>query len=167
MNAIDKVIGYFSPERGYRRAQYRAATQVFAYDGAKSGRRTDGWIAAGGDANSEVGASLTALRKLREPNYAVQWTAPKFESVDPLKDAMAELKKIRTGTLTLTEAIAQNGYDPEKQLLEIQRVNALLDEYEIILDCDPRNVNDSRATRGAPVISRGVRKNVKRWHLHR
>jgi capsid protein len=115
MNAIDKVIGYFSPERGYRRAQYRAATQVFAYDGAKSGRRTDGWIAAGGDANSEVGASLTALRKLREPNYAVQWTAPKFESVDPLKDAMAELKKIRTGTLTLTEAIAQNGYDPEKQ----------------------------------------------------
>jgi hypothetical protein len=55
---------------------------------------------------------------------------------------MAELKKIRTGTLTLTEAIAQNGYDPEKQLLEIQRVNALLDEYEIILDCDPRHVND-------------------------
>ena len=55
---------------------------------------------------------------------------------------MAELKKIRTGTLTLPEAIAQNGYDPEKQLLEIQRVNALLDEYQIILDCDPRNVND-------------------------
>ena len=53
MNAIDRMIGYFSPERGYRRAQYRAATQVFAYDGAKSGRRTDGWIAAGGDANTE------------------------------------------------------------------------------------------------------------------
>ena len=41
---------------------------------------------------------------------------PKFESVDPLKDALAELKRIRTGTLTLSEAIAQNGYDPEKQL---------------------------------------------------
>ena len=53
MIAIDRMIGYFSPERGYRRAQYRAATQVFAYDGAKSGRRTDGWIAAGGDANTE------------------------------------------------------------------------------------------------------------------
>jgi hypothetical protein len=53
MNAIDRMIGYFSPERGYRRAQYRAATQVFAYDGAKSGRRTDSWIAAGGDANTE------------------------------------------------------------------------------------------------------------------
>ena len=86
--------------------------------------------------------TLVLIGKLPEANYSVQWTAPKFESVDPLKDAMAELKKIRTGTLTLTEAIAQNGYDPEKQLLEIQRVNALLDEYEIIVDCDPRHVND-------------------------
>jgi capsid protein len=86
--------------------------------------------------------TLVLIGKLPEANYSVQWTAPKFESVDPLKDAMAELKKIRTGTLTLPEAIAQNGYDPEKQLLEIKRVNELLDEYQIILDCDPRNVND-------------------------
>ena len=64
MNAIDRMIGYFSPERGYRRAQYRAATEVFAYDGAKSGRRTDGWIAAGGDANTEVGAGLVAITAL-------------------------------------------------------------------------------------------------------
>ena len=55
---------------------------------------------------------------------------------------VAELKRIRTGTLTLSEAIAQNGYDPEKQLQEIKRMNDLLDSLEIILDCDPRNVND-------------------------
>jgi capsid protein len=55
---------------------------------------------------------------------------------------MAELKRIRTGTLTLSEAIAQNGYDPEKQLQEIKRMNDLLDELQIILDCDPRKVND-------------------------
>jgi hypothetical protein len=55
---------------------------------------------------------------------------------------MAELKRIRTGTLTLSEAIAQNGYDPEKQLQEIRRMNDLLDELQIILDCDPRRVND-------------------------
>src|SRR5512140_2677989 len=77
MNAIDKVIGYFAPERAYRRARFRAATEVFAYDGAKSGRRTDGWIAPGGDANSEVGASLQALRNrsrdlLRNNPYAAK-----------------------------------------------------------------------------------------------
>jgi lambda family phage portal protein len=86
--------------------------------------------------------TLVFIGKIPEANYGVQWTAPKFESVDPLKDAMAELKRIRTGTLTLSEAIAQNGYDPEKQLQEIQRMNELLDELQIILDCDPRKVND-------------------------
>jgi lambda family phage portal protein len=75
MNALDKVIGYFSPERAYRRARFRAAAETFAYDGAKSGRRTDGWMAAGGDANTEVGASLINLRNrsrdlLRNNPYA-------------------------------------------------------------------------------------------------
>ena len=75
MNALDKLIGYFSPERAYRRARFRAATETFAYDGAKSGRRTDGWVAAGGDANSEIGASLISLRNrsrdlLRNNPYA-------------------------------------------------------------------------------------------------
>jgi lambda family phage portal protein len=86
--------------------------------------------------------TLVLIGRIPEANYGVQWTAPKFESVDPLKDAMAELKRIRTGTLTLSEAIAQNGYDPEKQLQEIKRINDLLDELEIVLDCDPRKTND-------------------------
>jgi lambda family phage portal protein len=71
--------------------------------------------------------------------YKTQWTAGKFESVDPVKDAEATLKQIRMGTLLLTEAIAENGYDPESQLQQIARTNAILDELEIILDCDPRN----------------------------
>ena len=75
MNTLDKFIGYFSPERAYRRARFRSAAELFAYDGAKSGRRTDGWIAAGGDANTEVGASLINLRNrsrdlLRNNPYA-------------------------------------------------------------------------------------------------
>jgi lambda family phage portal protein len=89
--------------------------------------------------------TLVLVGKIPGPNYGVQWTAPKFESVDPLKDAMAELKRIRTGTLTLSEAIAQNGYDPEKQLQEIARLNKLLDDLEIILDCDPRRTNERGA----------------------
>ena len=85
---------------------------------------------------------LVAIGRIPEANYGVQWTAQKFESVDPLKDALSELKRIRTGTLTLSEAISQNGYDPEKQLLEIKRLNDLMDRLGLILDCDPRKVND-------------------------
>ena len=72
----------------------------------------------------------------------MQWTAPKFESVDPVKDAAAELKMIRTGTLDLFEAISRNGYDPEERLQKIAAINKVLDKLEIILDCDPRNVTD-------------------------
>jgi lambda family phage portal protein len=74
--------------------------------------------------------------------YATQWTAPKFESVDPVKDTIADLKRIRMGVLTLSEAILQNGYDPETQFREIARINALLDRLRIILDSDPRHTTD-------------------------
>jgi lambda family phage portal protein len=74
--------------------------------------------------------------------YATQWTAPKFESVDPLKDTMADLKRIRMGVLTLEQAIVAAGEDPDRQLQDIARINAKLDKLEIILDCDPRNTTD-------------------------
>ncbi len=67
----------FSPERACRRARFRSAAELFAYDGANSRRRTDGWHAAGGDANTEVGASLISLRNrsrdlLRNNPYATK-----------------------------------------------------------------------------------------------
>lgn len=84
--------------------------------------------------------TLVLVGKIPEANYGVQWTAPKFESVDPVKDAEAVLKQMRMGTLLLTEAIAQNGYDPQRQLSDLAKINALLDKLGIILDCDPRNM---------------------------
>jgi hypothetical protein len=69
----------------------------------------------------------------------VQWTAPRFESVDPVKDAEAVLKDVRMGRKTWFEAVLENGYDPPTQLQQIALFNKLLDKFEIILDCDPRN----------------------------
>ena len=71
--------------------------------------------------------------------YATQWTAPRFESVDPVKDAEAALKDIRMGRITWFEAVLANGYDPNAQLAQIALFNKLVDRFEIILDCDPRN----------------------------
>ena len=71
--------------------------------------------------------------------YGTQWTAPRFESVDPVKDAEAALKDIRMGRMTWFEAVLANGFDPNLQLQQIALFNKLLDKYEIILDCDPRN----------------------------
>ena len=71
-------------------------------------------------------------------DYSVNWTAPKFEMIDPLKDAEADTMMMRNGTLTLRKAIANRGFDPDTQIEEIARTNELLDKHSIILDSDPR-----------------------------
>lgn len=38
---------------------------------------------------------------------AAEWTAPRFEAVDPLKDIEADILAVRAGVMTLKEAIAR------------------------------------------------------------
>ena len=65
--------------------------------------------------------------------------------IDPVKDAQADTLMMRNGTLTLKEAIARQGYDPDKQIQEISETNKKLDELEITLDSDPRKTAKSGA----------------------
>lgn len=75
---------------------------------------------------------------ISKADYGVSWTAPKFEMIDPLKDAQADTLMMRNGTLTLREAIANRGFDPDQQIDEIAKTNQQLDGHGIILDSDPR-----------------------------
>lgn len=66
-NALDKVIGYFSP--GSQLKRQIARTKVFLlkenlrkYEAASKGRRTDGWNSQGSSANTETRSALTILR---------------------------------------------------------------------------------------------------------
>jgi hypothetical protein len=56
MNWIDRAIGVVAPSAGLRRARQRQAMAILAraYDGARLGRRTEGWVAAGTGANAEI-----------------------------------------------------------------------------------------------------------------
>jgi lambda family phage portal protein len=87
-------------------------------------------------------------------DYAVSWTPPKFEMIDPLKDAQADTHMMRNGTLTLKEAIARQGFDPDQQIKEIAETNKQLDELGIKLDCDPRHTAKSGA---AQVTDKGAK----------
>lgn len=70
MNALDRLIGVFAPSVALRRIGARAALQraasrdgfVRAYEGAKTGRRTGGWITGSTSADAEVGGSAVKLR---------------------------------------------------------------------------------------------------------
>ena len=65
MNWLDRAIGAVSPGAGLRRERRRQALQLMqrAYEGAKVGRRTDGWVTAGSGANSEIAPALSRLRE--------------------------------------------------------------------------------------------------------
>jgi lambda family phage portal protein len=62
-NWLDRSIGWFSPERGLRRAHARLmARELLAYDAAKAGRRTDGWVTTSADADTETQTVVADIR---------------------------------------------------------------------------------------------------------
>jgi lambda family phage portal protein len=81
-----------------------------------------------------------AAGRLPQPRIAVAWSPPRFEAVDPLKDAMADMLAMRSGTMTLAQAIARQGHNPDAVLAEIAAMNAKLDALGLVLDSDPRKV---------------------------
>jgi lambda family phage portal protein len=84
-------------------------------------------------------------------NVTFEWTPPRREMIDPVKEVKGITAMVRGGLMSLTEAIREQGYDPEQVFDEIEATNKLLDEKEIILDTDPRkgkNMEDDE--RGRP-----------------
>lgn len=81
LNALDRLIGWVSPAAGARRARARAALgMIRSYEGAKTGRRTAGWVAGSTSANAEIGPSLVALRNrsrelIRDNGFAAKAAA--------------------------------------------------------------------------------------------
>lgn len=69
---------------------------------------------------------------------AAIWAPPKRAWVDPAKDVKAQVEAIRSGLLTLRDAIAARGEDPDEQLDEIAATLKELDEKGIVLESDAR-----------------------------
>lgn len=94
-----------------------------------------------------------AAGKLPQPRIPVEWSPPRFEAVDPLKDAMADLLAMRSGTMTLAQAIARQGHNPDAVLAEIAAMNAKLDALELVLDSDPRRVTKTGVVQADPALT--------------
>lgn len=69
-------------------------------------------------------------------------TAPKREMIDPVKETGALKTAMRIGIKTKSDAIREMGADPDTHFDELKTDNDTLDRLDLILDSDPRNVNN-------------------------
>jgi lambda family phage portal protein len=80
-----------------------------------------------------------------------QWTPPRREMIDPVKEGKALMQLVRGGFMSLPDAIREQGYDPEELFAEIADTNKELDKLGIILDSDPRQGKEAKGDeRGRP-----------------
>ncbi|MEO5333981.1 MAG: phage portal protein [Magnetococcus sp. YQC-5] len=68
----------------------------------------------------------------------LQWTPPRFESVDPVKDIIAEKLAVRAGMMSPQTAISRQGYDPDVVMAEFKEMYAIWDAFGITVDVDAR-----------------------------
>lgn len=72
--------------------------------------------------------------------FPVEWAPPKFESVNPLQDAQADLLEVRSGFASPQQMIAKRGYDTEQVMSEWQAFAKEADNLKLVFDSDPRKV---------------------------
>ena len=80
----------------------------------------------------------------------IDWIPPKWVWIDPYKDAMADIKAIRSGIKTWFECVAERGRNPQDVIAEILAFNKLVDEGKIVLDSDPRKTSNAGLTQAKP-----------------
>jgi lambda family phage portal protein len=69
----------------------------------------------------------------------VEWTPPRREMIDPVKEGNGLALQIRNGLTSWSEVVRSLGFDPKELLKEIQSDFELFKKLKIILDCDPNS----------------------------
>ncbi len=78
-----------------------------------------------------------------------EWSAPPMPMIEPDKEGLAYQRNIRTGIMSISEAIRERGYDPDDLLEEFAADLKKLDRLGIILDSDPRKTTQAGNPRDA------------------
>ena len=75
----------------------------------------------------------------RDSAVRARWTPPRRRWVDPAKEVAGTRDAVRSGFMTLYDAIAEQGEDPDDRIDEMVRIAARLDAAGLVLDSDPRS----------------------------
>jgi lambda family phage portal protein len=75
------------------------------------------------------------------------WVPPRRDMVDPKSETENVITRVRNGLTTWPDALRELGItDPKRHAEQIKKANDMIDEYGLVLDCDPRRV----AAAGSP-----------------
>ena len=74
----------------------------------------------------------------RDEYLAINWIAPKWSWIDPLKEVTADLLEVRAGFAARSDKGAERGYSLEELDALIKASNASADDHGMVLDSDPR-----------------------------
>jgi len=149
LNPIDTVVGWLDPERGLKRVRARAAMQLAkrSYEGAKLGRRADGWQANSKSGNAELGNDLVRLRDrsrdlVRNYPYATQALA-NLESDLIGTGILARTTSPKVAALwsawcKVCDAEGQSGFEAMQGLV----VRAMIEGGDALIRRRPRKMSD-------------------------
>lgn len=68
-----------------------------------------------------------------------EWTAPRREMIDPVKEINGLKEAVRNGFISYQEAVRELGYDPDNLMEELKADMDKLKALGLVLDCDARN----------------------------
>ena len=84
---------------------------------------------------------VAAFQGLNASGAIMVHTPPRREMIDPTKEVPAIIESIRGGILSQSEAVRQQGMDPESHFKEMEEDAKTLDELGLTLDSDARKTN--------------------------
>jgi lambda family phage portal protein len=90
-----------------------------------------------------IGIAQVANKAPGDTDIPVIWSPRRWESIQPLEDAQEENARMRNGTISWRQAVANRGYDPKVLLKEITEDREAFDKAGIILDSDPSKTTQS------------------------
>jgi len=88
----------------------------------------------------------TVTEGIKSDDIDVSWTPPRREMIDPKKETEALILLCRAGFQSWSETVRGMGYDPEAVMAEIQKDNALMDQFGFSFDSDGRKELVLKAT---------------------
>lgn len=75
---------------------------------------------------------------IKQTAVPVNWTPPRREMIDPVKEVEGMNASVRAGLTTLQDSIRQNGEDPDEVFAELIEMAKKMDESGLMLTTDPR-----------------------------